>query len=355
MVHFRENVPGGRRYVLPMELLMPGDQYTLGIHRLVKAACREAGTDWVIVRTSERSDWDGMVDTMPTKVIPANLFSLRRVRAAIQAVRMQCHHPDLLRYAEVEGNGYDPEKVTVSVTPWVSYPHGSVTEHPNIPGRQFVDVCKPSNSGMGAKGLIHRCAGYQDGEYIERSGYVVNTSYGKKGLAVANWARESGDLPEDRAYQFEEVGMGGYPKLTQVRDFAVVRLADFRVERKESSMTRNFGVTPPEGVVIRCVRYGVRGDIGKFINGLHDDADPFMYFATNVGEPLTLVDHVHPLMQGYVVNQKSPLSHNNMRFVQAALRAENGVAFLGRNRNTDYQGVVRVVSDGERRIVERAA
>ncbi|OGJ47565.1 hypothetical protein A2344_02430 [Candidatus Peregrinibacteria bacterium RIFOXYB12_FULL_41_12] len=349
LVYLREQVDGGGKYVLPLEVLKDGDAYTGENHRAVKAACKEVGSDRVIIRTSEPTDFQGMVDAMPTRVVDAGgWFSRGRIAKVIEQVRQRCAHPDVLRYAEVEGFGYDPKRVSVSVTPFSGYPHGLVTEHPNQDGVRLVDQFTPYGDSDTA--FDHNAADFLDDELVYK--YRCDRGF-KRFLPVQKWLRESGVLDSNIAYQFECGSGGRNPILFQVREFARRASANFEVDgRSNIRIRRVFGVTPEDGVLVD-VSHGRK---------VPNDAGDDQLFALVVGYNSSLLEMhqvADPRIAGYFGGGRSnsALSHQTTRFVQAALRHEHGFADVSlASRGFDVakgSRKVRVVSDGFTQKIER--
>ena len=350
LVYLRGLTRGGD-YVLPMEVLKSGDSYTGETHRGVKAACKEVGSDRVIVRTSEPTDFQGMVDAMPTEVVEMGWFSRGRIAKVIEQVRQRCTHPDVLKYAEVEGFGYDPQRVTVSVTPFSGYPHGLVTEHPNQDGVRLVDEWEPYGGNFGDKNVS---ADFVNGNMA----YAYMGQYNfKKYLAVQEWIRESGVLDSDMAYQFECGSGQSNPVLFQVREFAKRAKANFEVAHSRSgNIHRVFGITPEEGIEVVVARERSRRMLYENVLPEISDTQPFILAPDQTHSRLLIDEIPDRRMLGYTTKDKPALSHQATRFVQAALRHRHGFAQL---MDLDFYeryryGLpkVRVISDGVRQRVE---
>ena len=352
LVYLRELTRGGD-YVLPFEVLKAGDPYTSGTHRGVKAACREVGSDRVIVRTSEPTDFRGMVDAMPTEVVEMGWLSRHSIAKVIEQVRQRCAHPDVLKYAAVEGFGYDPKRVSVSVTPFSGYPHGLITEHPNQDGVRLVDQWEPYGGDFGNCNVSADFSG-------DRMAYRYSvTREFEKYLPVQEWIRDSGVLDPDMAYQFECGSGGRNPILFQVREFARKVKANFRVKNPKSVyMHRTFGVTPEEGIELVVARERSRRLLYEEVLPKLPQMQPFLLAPDNTHSRLLIDESPAPGLLGYATRDKPALSHQATRFVQAALRHQHGVAQLMDLRfYKKYKyGLpkIRVISDGIEQRVESA-
>lgn len=356
LLYFRDQVEGGQQRVLPFELLMPGDQFTRENMRGVQAACRESGTDKVIVRTSEQADWAGMVDTMPTVVCEKGWAGLGwGIKRVIEKVRQQCHDPGILEYARREGNGYDPNRVTISVAPYVrptrSTPQMVVTEHPNEKGTNLVDLAWPD--APGSSHFDHSSFDYVDGNNLSYDwNEDVSEALAQSALKLQRWATEAGVLSGNEAFQFEG-GLipGGRAKLFQIRHLAERRVANFQLDQNAAGTRRRFGITPEEGVVLRVARVGERKKFRDF--EVQNPGVNYLLGVERTTEPLKITDQ--PTSMRAYMGDRAALSHQNTRFVQMSLEDPNGVSAIavGIGNISNLPKTVRIISDGVRQRIER--
>lgn len=358
LLYFRENVEGGVDRVLPFEILAPTENFSWSIRRKVWAACKDFDTDKVIVRTSEQSDWAGMVDTMPTMIAEQSWFG---VRSVVDEIRKRCHDPRVLEYARREGNEYDPDRVTVSVAPYLSpakHPRILVTQHPNRKDARMVDVSTPYDTTPD-----HFRHLSFDFDRRGRLSYAYSSDrmrpYAEDGLRLGRWIEGADQLPDSQAFQFEGAVFQGAvspgPKLFQIRQFAEKRFADFSLdgEKVDEKLMRNFGITPPEGVHLNVVRVSHRSRFATF-EGVHPGV-PYLLSVEETSDHLSLADQPL-LMKGYFPDFKPALSHQATRLVQIALRDPHGVASLVDTYAEDrFQQMTeaRVISDGVHQKIER--
>ena len=358
LLYFRENVTGGADRVLPFEILQPGESFSWSARRKVWAACKDFDTDKVIVRTSEQSDWAGMVDTMPTMIAEQTWFGVRKV---VDEIRRKCHDPRVLEYARRESNGYDPDRVTVSVAPYLSpakHPRTLVTQHPNRKDARMVDVSTPYE--LERNHFRHLSFDFDRRGRLSYA-YLGDfmRPYAEDGLRLSRWIEDAAQLPDSQAFQFEGAVFQGNvlpgPKLFQIRHFAEKRSADFALdgEKGDSKLMRNFGVTPPEGIQLKVVRTLNRAQFAAF-EGAHPGT-PYLLSVRQTSDDLEFGDQ--PLsMKGYFPDFKPALSHQATRLVQIALRDPHGVASLIDNLGEDrfqQMSEARIISDGIRQKIER--
>ncbi len=272
-------------FLVPQEILTPGEAYSEKVAQRVLRAMEAFGTGEVIVRTSEKSDWEGMVDTMPTEVC-----NLRELAEVVEQVREQCFDPDLIAYAETEGSDYDPGRVTVSIAPYIPQPHGTLTEHPNQPGVSLMDIftTKPvSLDEIILKSDIpyHIFGRYSEGKMVSISrtdkfdfqgekvdefdlsyaSLVKNILQLQLVVRLVNFIREKGIDLDDEALQFE---FGFHPKtkqplLFQSKFFAKKQLSDFQLDEADGFCeegSRIFGFTHPEGITLPIAKKESRSE-----------------------------------------------------------------------------------------------
>lgn len=356
LLYFRENVEGGADRVLPFEILSPGENFSWGTRRKVWAACKDFNTEKVIVRTSEQSDWNGMVDTMPTIISAQDFFGVRKV---VETIRRKCHDPALLEFARKEGNGYDPSKVTVSVSPYLSpssHPRTLVTQHPNDEDARLVDVSTPY--GLTAGHFRHQSFDFKASgkmHYVYGSQNMVD--FARDSLKVSSWIERSHQLPDSQAFQFEGAVFrtrdSQSPKLFQIRSFAEKRAANFQVKGdKDFFLMRKFGITPPEGVELKVVKVSTRDQFARFED--RNPGVPYLLVVEDTTAHLRLSDQ--PMnMRAYFPDFKPALSHEATRMLQMVLKDPHGVASLISSRGSEklQDGrTVRVISDGVRQTIE---
>ncbi|MFC1751149.1 hypothetical protein ACFL2V_20375 [Pseudomonadota bacterium] len=343
--HLRDKDPRGEEYLLPRVLIPPGGKW-VGPNMLDLAdRCDELGVDLkVIVRPSERSDYRGMVDTMLSKVCDVG-----RVPIAIDAVRKQCASAGVLEYARREGNDYDPERISISVAPFIPEPYITVTEHPNWEDLLLIDVRTTYNDGgvkARHKQYIHRAFNYVDGECDSPS-----EEHADKGVTLQRRVRETGVFPDDRALQYEYVihPQTQKPMLVQVREFAKKNSQGLYSEMKGLNMKpRNFGVTSPKGVQHKVVKSRFWSEAMRY--ELMNPGALYVLATKIITRPLEVADC--PVnMRGYITRPRASrsLSHQNTRFVQMCLRHEEGFAALGTSWWDDFEDrdTVHVTMNGD--------
>jgi len=127
--YFREHHPELRKYLLWQHVFGIREEVSAQAMAALERECRALGTDQVIVRSSEKSDWPGMVGIMPTKIAPLHGDPMKKevypyeeaenqnernylesqfwerpdiqstLAQTIQRVRERCFHPEVLSYS----------------------------------------------------------------------------------------------------------------------------------------------------------------------------------------------------------------------------------------------------------------
>jgi len=345
--------------------LQAGEKHALAL------GCEFFETDEVIVRTSDRDDFWGLVDALPTKI-----GKLTDVDELVKEVREKCRDPRIVDYSRKERGFYDPKRVTTSVAPLIKGPRGLVTEHPNLPGVTCVDLVYGDTEGHGGDAhsseASHVSVDFLDdsplyvyGEAKDLSKEVLNQA--RDGLAMSRLVRGSDSYSDSVALQAEYGLWKGYSFLFQVKGFAYRRDTKRSSEEirevfdREEGMKietgrrgfRNFGITKEEGLVLPCVRGEHRQAFRSF-----EEKRPGVPYAFHLGldgltAPLRIED-LPERMRAYLPMPKPPLSHQNTRLAQSCLK-KGGVAFLNNPSVMECDGAdyVRVVSDGLHSSVER--
>lgn len=356
--------------VLPLEVLDVQEKTTWATRWAIKAACKDAGLPKrVIVRTSEQADWAGLVDVMPT--IPEVKPSIWTLNSQIGRVRKGCYADDIMAYADKEGGGYDPDNVSISITPDIGRAGTRViiTEHPNLEDVVLVDFCEfygGEVSSMKYSSLDFDHGQLQDTHHIRAitsTGLARFKPLAERALELSRRVRETGWFADDVALQLEGALLGDADDLLfQVRLLAERRMADFEIEgdHKFSSgeryKYRTFGVTAPEGKVWTVASGGIRSVFANFEEE-HPEAS-YLLAPENITNPLTLKDFPTN-MEAYMIKgyPKPALPHQNTRFVQMALR-KGGVAMLEhlhmRPRGLSRGNKVRVISNGKELVIDDA-
>ena len=340
-----------RNHILPCEVFNILNENLGGFRRKIAALCREYGTDKVIIRTSTPGDLYAMVDVMPTRVC-----RLDEIEIVVAAMREECRKSELLFFAAMEGTEYDPDGVTFSITPYIGGMSATLTEHPNQVNTHLVDVVRIFDEVE----AYHTGYDFRDGKIIDEYGkyYVEDLEYARSAHTLFAPLRATGALSDDVACQHEVIFRNGFPILTQVRNFAPKKFADFCLvgENVEESC-RTFGVTDADlGEYEDLLSvYSVWGRNECMVRERRVPYMPYMLSPHAMSDKLGL-DECPQWMRAFVPEHPKPqLSHQATRFVQMCLRRE-GVALL----NTMRAGVkylkgydfVRLRCDGYRSLLE---
>jgi hypothetical protein len=243
-----------------------------------------------------------------------------------------CTNPDLHEFARREGFDFDPAKVTVAFMPQLPFPCSTITEHPNQPGVDLVDIYAPfdgptlrESNYMTWKESINYLDGKPDMK-VRRFPKEMPPS-----LTMPSWVREAGVLDHNTtAYQWEGACRGEHPHwLLQIREFAQKRSADFRFPTPDFlEHTRFFGVTPKEGITLIYVSVRHRSHF-KFFEQPSPDIPYFLEVEWNNNtSPLQLEEQPNH-MHGFQLRMLRSLSHQATRYTQIALRNPHGLVAVG--------------------------
>jgi len=330
--------------ILPSEILLPNDRPDFAMRRRLRALCKDCGTDSAIVRTSIESDLNGLVDVLPTiKDVPIGLLLGSDLAEVVRSARKECHSAVVKQFAEIEGSPYKPEKVSISITPFLRLKRAAiVTEHPNQNGVVLIDIVELWRTSDGEE-LQPEYTTYESLHNTIQPSRRTSTTISEllpsaeKAKDVLSRVRSTGYFTNDTALQLE---IGFHPKdnrtvLLQVRQLAEIKRANFAVPT-ESPITINtqdklylraFGITPSEGLRLSIVRCEIRGDYQRFES--EHSGTPYILVPNNISAPLEPWECPSSSMKGYIVDlrPKPALPHQNTRFVQMALK-QGGIAIL---------------------------
>ncbi len=324
--HLRDN-PNIARWVVPNVVLSHRDAYTQVSDQALRKLCDRFNTNQIIVRTSEQSDWDCMVDTMPTRE-----GTLNDVARIVDQVREECHADSLLEYASIAGNGYDPKKVSVSVAPKFRTPLYTLTEHPNQRNTLLLDALHYHGEDIGWLTDMVDIIDYRaiDLKFQIRTG-AISERNSLNAPFLVGYARSSNSFDKDDALQFEFVNQprtDDLPFITQVRWFARKRIEDFHIEEVSSYYKSNriFGIAKETDSSLPIARGYDRMDAMRTGENLER---PYALSPQNIRPQLTHAENP-PTMKSYIAGETfgmEALCHNNTRFIQMCLR-RGGIAVL---------------------------
>lgn len=296
------------------------EEFTETMFKKIQTLCSQYDSNSIIIRSSERSDLNRMVDVFPT--FQKVKIEFTNIKNAIDHIRYFCRH-SVKKFAGIEGSDYSPDKVTISIAPQIPQSILTVTEHPNREGVYYFDVDRGAMS-------------IPESDYF---GSPEKEPYFEKVMAIIEKIRNS--FPDNMALQLE---FGVYrnnrlthmdPYLFQIRYLGPKKFANYELTRDSFPFEpqRCFGVLPEEGIVLpiaNAYRERVRC-LDEF-----EERKPgvdYVFCPTMTNVPLCRCDNPSPHMKGYVpliglAGSSPSMQHQHTRFVQRALNAE-GFSIIG--------------------------
>lgn len=341
--------------ILPVKIIKPGES----------VGADTFGFTSQIVRGSHPHDFQGLVDTLETKII--DLLKNPHIDRLIEELREDAKSALVMDYAQHENPAYNGNIVigmqplmNASTTGDNNYRRGSMVEHPNRPGEYFIEWVEEWK-----KGERDLTVGLYDdqGKNIQSLSQLSKAPNESAQLVeMYKRIRSSELVRDDVSFQMEFGDMGKSLKwIYQVRAFMRKSKADFAIdEDAPSSHARMvFGATPAKGL-----------EFPVFFDGC-EEADvpnePIAVLATHHSDSRNL--EFKPKMGAYLVgtgygSSSIPnLEHSHFWKAQKAdvTVFETGKAFgklfLDGNPLTKESGLtgdrVRIICDGTRAIVEK--
>ncbi len=361
--YFREEVEGGKKYTLPFEMIDFPDEITDKIIRKIQDVCKRHNTNKVIIRTSHRADWKGMVDTMPTEICSS---TENEIKKTLDKIKQECRSMSIASYACREGVlDFDPNEITISFAPFIEStednPKFLITQHPTIGGAVCIDFSIPNIIDLDRTvSQIYRSFDVSDKER-ELEVYYDYT-YGKKGrfinkiiksLTINTWIKESGVLPPSEVFQIEGGFIEGDPKLFQIRHFSDRKEADFSLGRRRTEGIRHFGVTPKGGITLEVLRVRERENFIDF--EAENPGVGYFLVVENSSRLLKITEHPGNMGAYYGHFSSFSFAHQSARFVQMALREKHGVASvypITTFDNLQTGQIIRIIADGIKHKIE---
>src|SRR3989338_2312193 len=219
---------------------------------------------------------------------------------------------------------YDPDRVSLTVAPFIDGLNGTATEHPNRRNTMLIDAMGDER----ASDTIDIC----DGKMAELMILMLlSRNRVSQIVRMCEEVRETGLFDDDTALQheFKMHPQSGNPLLVQSKDFAKrdERTFDISHPAHAGRNLRVFGVTPQEGLDLPIIRSQFRSEA---IRRGDDSKSEYILAPEVTSNPLYLWDYPEH-MRAYIPGSSrgsQTLVHQNTRFVQLCLR-RNGTAILG--------------------------
>ncbi|MBU1151493.1 hypothetical protein KJ632_01545, partial [Patescibacteria group bacterium] len=124
--------------ILPSIILSIREEFTQAMFEKLKILCSKECTRQVTIRSSEKSDLDGMVDVFPTS---QNVeLNFKTIKDTIKEIRKRCESDNLKTFAEKEGANFDPQNASISLAPQMHQDILTVTQHPNQKDVYYFDT-----------------------------------------------------------------------------------------------------------------------------------------------------------------------------------------------------------------------
>lgn len=359
----KADVPEVLRTHVSLRRYLP-EQLNFGIHHVpanlqneVRNLIRRVGAK-VIVRTTNRQDWKGLVDAMPTQVSEIEFIN----QTVNRAKKICLTDKDFLAYANAEAAelevDFDPNATNFVFQEYFptspDSPGFTFTEHPNQSDVSLVDFMFENDRG----GIHHG--------YFDLQGGIVKRTFGNATFAQAfqpkielvqnmiTDIRETGEFDPLKALQYEGGIVDGQPKLYQVREFADIKMSDKQSFEDGNSVNyRNFGIV--NGITTTRLTTDCINDYLSL-----DSKDGEYIFEVFSGDGRVLPKGFPSKMKGFIFHGITAMSHKNTRFVQAVLR-RGGFASLIDDRfgsktgMKPYEDRVTAFADGRNVWIKKAA
>lgn len=349
-------IPALQKWIPPYIIVEPGKSLTKNQRDILRRILEESGCKELLLRPSEQSDWKGNVGTMST-----HSSTFKDIDATLDQAWHDTKKGELLKYSEMEGNGYDPNNVRMLIAPryeWgaIDRIHGCLTEDPHDPKRVYVDIfseyddfCLPLS--------------YRDG-ILEKTLFSVDGQVEKfregiqQALQMHNECRETGifpDIEEDALqWEFGLTRRGEQPVRTllfQTRWFAKSNLIDkesYNIKpRMRTRDFRVFGESGTDDIELPVLHVDHLYTIQK------QDAEMQEPYVMGLRRPCGELAHDYAKnMLGYIPNGNGhiveSLQHQATRYVMHCLQ-RGGFAILGRSPYEELpkEGSVTIVCNGE--------
>ena len=276
----------------------------------------------IIVRTSEQSDWEWMVDVMPTIVCTKN-----ELDKVLSEIKEKSYNKEIIEYSKKEQTNYNPDNISISIAPFIESEKFTLTEHPNQKWKLLLDIYDERNwwTDTDVIDLL-------DKEIINKFDYFSmynNKEQIKWILDIMTKLREIWIFSEDRSLQIEWwINLLDWnANLYQVKDFSRIELPNYELEKNlECEHSRIFWLTWEKWIELPISNWHFRYEsIDNW-----EEKYPNWYLSS----PSIITN---PLSSEYGKNMKwympwnslwsRSLAHQNTRFVQQVLK-EWGFAIL---------------------------
>ena len=305
----------------------------------------------VIIRTSHESDWEWMVDVMPTIVCTKN-----EIDKTLTEIKQEIYDPEIIKYSKKEGTNYNPDEVSISIAPYIEQTNFTLTEHPNQEWKIMLDLWREEWSWIN-KYVNTQVIDFLKNQLVSRflwfEDFVDNEEKVKWILELHNKLRNLWFFAENRSLQIEWwIDIYSWNiNLYQIRDFAENKYANFRLEWEDDDFTykRIFWVTWPEGIKLPIVKKFFRWEVMDTWEELWQE---YLWFPETITNKLSKNELSEP-MKWYIPWNSAgsvSLAHQNTRLVKDILN-KNWVAIL-ENPHWDWiidelenWDNVRVISD----------
>lgn len=310
----------GKEKIMPFVALFPWEVFTDKHNTELKKLCWQYGSDWIIIRTTHRSDFEWMVDVMPTETS----CHKDNIQATLEEMNNELRDPEVIAYSKMEWSWYDPDEVVFSIAPAIKWPWWTLTEHPNQKDRLLLDVF--NRWGAQDSNVIDFNSWDDVSEWkgvnIDKwkiSDLVTAVQVDRIRL-IQNWLREAWLFVENRSLQLEWVFFKNLPLITQIRDFAEKKIIEPYDNVKKISW-RVFGITPESWINLPIEIWNTR-DLA--MESWDKKGSPYILSPVFISSRLCWTDFPKnmkgyvPLAHGSALGMYS-LAHNNTRFIKICL------------------------------------
>jgi len=289
---------------------------------------RSFNSERIIIRTSEQSDWEWMVDVMPTIVC-----TIHEVDEILERIREKWYDEWIINYSKNEWTNYNPDNVTISVAPYINQVNFTLTEHPNQKWKILLDLWKEQWYWINKYTETQTLDFLNNALVTEISSFehfIGDEEKVKSILNLMEKIRELWIFSENRSLQIEWwINFWNLnTNLYQVRDFVENKYADFELGESNYHYWRVFWITPETGIQLPVVKKRFRWNTIIKWEELYPDW--YLWFPEIITNKLNIKEQSQN-MKWYVPWTSSwsiSLAHQNTRPMKEVLNKNKGFAIL---------------------------
>ena len=299
----------------------------------------------VIIRTSEYSDYEWMIDVMPTIICTRD-----KITNTLSEIKKICKDESIIEYSKNEWWSYNSDNVSISISPYIEWVNFTLTEHPNQENSLLLDIYNESTDEYSNRKLQIIDIYWDDIIWLSDIWIVSNREQLSPIIDLMNKLKIQKLFNDDRAIQIEWGinFINNSINLYQVRDFWEKKLSSFSLEENsfKTYSNRVIWLTPEEWIILPISKDNFRN---SSISSWDFSYKKYLLSPENITSKLKIheySDKIYWYIPWWVYSSKS-LVHQNTRFVKEVLRNE-WVSILWMEylledySNWDY---IRIISD----------